>query len=172
MAVNTTKRSETETDRLTDLRSLTRQDRTRGKRSAPTPPFQEHARLAFLADRLRLMALCPPDVVAERRWLELIHTEINDLGNVLFRHFAFEEHGGYFAEVLLEHPSLADCISRLEHEHDMMTAELEAILNLLCGKPSRSVVAARIVALLDTFAAHEQTENQLAQDAVLVDLGG
>lgn len=141
-------------------------------RNAHDNPAAELERLRYVADRLRLMASCPPDVLPHGRWLEIVDHELNEFANVLFRHFAHEEDGGYFAELLLECPSFESRVRSLAREHDVVTDDVEQILNAVCSAAPRPLIEARIVGLLNRIEAHEEAENEIVQEALLVDLGG
>jgi hypothetical protein len=95
-----------------------------------------------------------------------------DLEGVLIEHFASEEQGGYFAEVLGVAPRLSGRVARLRRNHPAFRRRLtrlrEHIRDPTIAWPE---VEDRVAALLKALADHESAENDLVHEAFMQDLG-
>ncbi len=109
------------------------------------------------------------DPAARRSRLEELFA---DFEGVLIEHFAIEEQGGYFAEVLAVAPRLSGRVSRLKRNHPAFRRRLTRLRKHI---PDPTIawpeVEARVAALLKALADHESAENDLVHEAFMQDLG-
>ena len=105
--------------------------------------------------------------------------EVSDLlgllGDRLVKHFAMEEDGGYFAEVLLHAPQLISKANALLAQHPKMCAQAK---DLALAPPSRQAGADwwqhttdLFRAFREEFTRHEKQEDGLLQEAYTRDIG-
>ena len=115
----------------------------------------------------------PDDAGAERARRALTLLEGFDLA--LREHFAVEEEGGYFADVLKVAPRLSRRAARLEQNHKEFSERLESLLALvryaIDAPDDWERVTARVEGFLQALRAHEDEENELVREAFMDDLG-
>lgn len=94
---------------------------------------------------------------------------------VLREHFADEERGGYFSEVLRAAPRLSRRAERLAENHIELRERLEKLLDLTqkaADAPDRwQKVTTGLAEFVKTLRAHEDEENDLVREAFMDDLG-
>ena len=109
------------------------------------------------------------DVAARRGRLDEL---LADFEVALSEHFAIEEQGGYFAEVLAVAPRLSGRVARLGGNHPAFRRRLTRLRQHI---PDPTIawpdVEARVAALLKALADHESAENDLVHEAFMQDLG-
>ncbi len=137
----------------------------------------ETIRSQQLALRQRIRALeevfAEPDAAEEyaRKTLTLLE----GFDSALREHFAVEEEGGYFADVLKVAPRLSRRAARLEQNHKEFSEHLEALLALvqyaIDVRDGWERVTTGIERFLRRLTAHEDDENELVREAFMVDLG-
>ena len=93
----------------------------------------------------------------------------------LREHFAVEEEGGYFADILKVAPRLSRRAARLEQNHKEFTERLERLLALVryaADAPGGwDRVRVGLEGFLQALRAHEDEENELVREAFMDDLG-
>lgn len=93
----------------------------------------------------------------------------------LAEHFAFEEQGGYLAELLETAPNVAARAASLEHQHPALLHALEDLAERLREEPPRfeSWSEARMVfeQFVHRFHDHEHAEHELIQTYLATDIG-
>ncbi len=137
----------------------------------------ETIRSQQLALRQRIRALeevfAEPDAAEEyaRKTLTLLE----GFDSALREHFAVEEEGGYFADVLKVAPRLSRRAARLEQNHKEFSEHLEALLALvqyaIDARDAWERVTTGVERFLRELRAHEDDENELVREAFMVDLG-
>ncbi len=95
-----------------------------------------------------------------------------DLEGALIEHFAIEEQGGYFAEVLAVAPRLSGRVARLKRSHSAFRRRLARLREHI---PDPTItwpeVEDRVAALLKALADPESAETDLVHEAFMQDLG-
>lgn len=86
------------------------------------------------------------------------------------RHFGFEEHGGYLAEVVTRAPERAAAIERLGSEHTQMRGLLARMLGEALIARDRKELRTAFEAFLATLTDHERRENELVQAVYSTDV--
>ena len=129
----------------------------------------EHRELDGLYAQIRVSlndGLAPPRVI--RKWLI-------ELAAKLSGHFASEEEGGYFDEIVELAPRLSSATEALQREHGELLNRLELLQERLSTVSSGSYqlesIAQEIEAFLCQCDLHESRESALVQDAYLSDIG-
>ncbi len=93
----------------------------------------------------------------------------------LREHFAVEERGGYFSEVLQVAPRLSRRAERLQQNHLEFSRRLDRLLELTrdaVGAPDKwERVTAGVADFLRELNFHEDAENELVREAFMHDLG-
>jgi hypothetical protein len=150
-----------------------------GSGAGQASAFQEiHAQHRDLADLLRalvrdLHGLAErPSAAAEAEAL----ARIDEFERRLRSHFDFEEAGGYLAEELAMAPRLAARASRLLSEHNNLAAGFARF----CERAHEAgripggwqTLDAELSAFVERIRLHEHDENELIQEAMMVDDGG
>lgn len=97
------------------------------------------------------------------------------LVDVLEKHFAHEEEGGYFREIVETLPRFASTVERLQHQHGVLL-ETAQVMRLRLLRPEDSVVSLRAMQVeFDDFLRqccdHEKREDELVQEAYWQDIG-
>ncbi len=102
-------------------------------------------------------------------------TLLEGFDSALREHFAVEEEGGYFADVLKVAPRLSRRAARLEQNHREFSERLEALLALvqyaIDARDAWERVTTGVERFLRELRAHEDDENELVREAFMVDLG-
>jgi hypothetical protein len=98
------------------------------------------------------------------------------LGDRLVKHFAMEEDGGYFADVLVHAPQLISKANALLAQHPKMCAQAKGLaLEIACREPTQPDWWQHTVELFRAFreelARHERQEDGLLQEAYTRDIG-
>jgi Hemerythrin HHE cation binding domain len=101
-----------------------------------------------------------------------VRQHLNTAYTHLCLHFRLEEQGGYFNNVQEMKPRLERALCELVAQHH----ELRRSLDSLRAEAARATaiddaMRGKIRAWIDRFLAHETRENDVAQDAVDLDLG-
>ncbi len=104
-------------------------------------------------------------------WYGSLDTELAEFIEMVERHFALEEEGGYMRELRDEYPRLGHRIDELAAEHASIREALSG-----CRKEAREGVGATELVEhlhrgLDLLAKHESAETELFQDAMQSDIG-
>ncbi len=90
-------------------------------------------------------------------------------------HFAVEERGGYFSEVLQVAPRLNRRAERLQQNHLEFRQRLNRLLELTrdaVGAPDKwERVTVGVAEFLQQLSVHEDAENELVREAFMHDLG-
>ncbi len=103
--------------------------------------------------------------------------EVSDLlarlGDHLVKHFALEEHGGYFAEALLRAPQLVAKANELLAQHPKMSTQARDLVDLSPVQDSDRwwQETRQRSTLQDRATKHERHEDQLLQEAYTQDIG-
>jgi hemerythrin len=129
---------------------------------------QEHAELGRLVSELRAALADQGNVAALSALLERLKAE-------LVEHFAIEEAGGYFNEVLTEAPRLKANADLLLGQHEELMQKLKSLCNAAKHAAVSEEKWAQLVANANGFIAslieHERGENYLLQEAYERDIG-
>ena len=100
---------------------------------------------------------------------------ISQFGDLLVRHFALEEEGGYFAEALIQSPQLVARANELMAQHPKMCTEARDLVLELDGSTREQdwwqETRRRFDAFREELLVHEQREDRLLQEAYNQDLG-
>ena len=104
-----------------------------------------------------------------------VHEELRRLEHELDEHFAEEERGGLFTQVLAECPQFAHKIHRLSRQHREFRFAIRALKStcrMACGDSgARDGWLAAFADFNRSFAEHERAEHELLLDAAEQDLG-
>jgi hypothetical protein len=123
------------------------------------------AKLAWLRGQVAAAAL---GAAALERELAQLEAELNE-------HFAHEEQGGFFAEVLSAAPYFDERVANLLQEHKEMRSHfhfLRKTCDWVCGESgTRAGWLAEFAGFHQRFSGHEQAEHDLLHDALLRDMG-
>ncbi len=102
-------------------------------------------------------------------------TLLERFDSALREHFAVEEEGGYFADILKVAPRLSRRAARLEQNHKEFSERLESLLALaryaVDAPDDWNRVRAGLEGFLQALRAHEDEENELVREAFMDDLG-
>jgi hypothetical protein len=94
---------------------------------------------------------------------------VQQIRELLNAHFAAEEAGGYFCEVVEEAPCLKTRAADLQREHQQILNELDALTTRLTASPasfdSWSESCQAFGRLLDRMQAHERAEEAMVETA-------
>jgi len=90
-------------------------------------------------------------------------------------HFAHEEEGGYYSEVIEQAPRLATVAEQLQKQHAHLLSIAEQLHREIEQVPEAAVRCHPIRVNFEEFvrqcSEHEAAENQLVQDAYTLDIG-
>jgi len=108
--------------------------------------------------------------------IEEVSDMLADLGDRLVKHFAMEEDGGYFADMLLHAPQLVSKANALIAQHPKMTTQAKTLAAEIQGRGDSGEqwwqhTAALFRAFRDELLRHEKQENVLLQEAYGRDVG-
>ena len=100
---------------------------------------------------------------------------LSDLAQVVERHFAHEEQGGYFCDIVEMSPRLSTDVELLRHQHEVLRCRLRD----MCGQVRLAhdswiwwqALRIDFEGFSQQFAEHEARENSLAQQAYTQDIG-
>lgn len=110
-------------------------------------------------------------------WAEQLRSGIRQLRADLHEHIAATEGpDGLYDEVRRSDPRLACAVSRLRREHGRLSAMLDD-LNMWASRDpddhtGLNSVRPRVRELLKQWGSHRRRDNQLAYDAMSLDIGG
>jgi hypothetical protein len=131
---------------------------------------EEHERLEILITELRWALLKPSDM-----HLSIVKELMDELAALLKEHFAHEEEGGYFDELVDMHPAVSARVERLRHEHRQMLAAVQNMNRQLRHADSTPLWFAMIGTEFTDFVqrceAHQREENNMVQEGYLRDVG-
>lgn len=99
---------------------------------------------------------------------------LDDAHSRLVRHFAFEEEGGYFRDMLRRSPRLRPRAKRLLAQHPELLERLERVRELASeatAAPAADALQEAFGAFLALYEEHEQGEEDLLQEAFGRDIG-
>jgi hypothetical protein len=101
---------------------------------------------------------------------------LGQLGDRLVKHFAMEEDGGYFADVLLHAPQLISKANALLAQHPKMCAQAKDLtVEIATRIPARGDwwqhTGELFRAFRDELSRHEKQEDGLLQEAYSQDIG-
>ncbi len=138
--------------------------------------FQENA--ARHAELKALLARIGQTLDEQTVTIDEVSDLLGLLGDRLVKHFAMEEDGGYFAEVLAHAPQLISKANALLAQHPKMCAQAKDLKDLVVGTTCRQTGAdwwQRTTELFRAFreelARHERREDGLLQEAYTRDIG-
>jgi hypothetical protein len=98
---------------------------------------------------------------------------VRAIRDVVARHFAEEEDGGYMSAALAAAPHVADRAGKLLAEHAQLLAKFDRLSDALCECPTKYTLwgDARhdVEQVLAHLEAHEHRENQLCYEAFETD---
>ena len=92
---------------------------------------------------------------------------IGEVAAILPHHFALEEEGGYFADVLAVAPALAPRAEALRAHHHQLVPLVDGLLRDIehTLPPDLEAFAARVADVIVQIESHEAGENALVRDA-------
>ncbi|MDP7016945.1 MAG: hemerythrin domain-containing protein [Pirellulaceae bacterium] len=128
----------------------------------------EHDELEGALHRLRLALADRSETPAVMRSL------FHNLATELETHFAHEERGGYFSEVLAAAPRLQNQIELLERQHRPLLVMIKQVRDSIDGRLGATWwedTAAHFEDFVHHFIEHEVDENSLLQEAYCQDIG-
>lgn len=130
----------------------------------------EHERLETLIAELK-WALLKPSIAH----LSLIRELMDELAALLADHFAHEEQGGYFDELVDLNPTVSAHVERLQAQHRQMLASVQKINRQLRHADNTPLWFAMIRTAFNDFVqtceAHQHEENSMMQEGYLRDDG-
>lgn len=131
-----------------------------GVSSLPAPSTQ----LRRHADRLHVLISAPRDVLPESRLRDVLVDELVTLRELLLRHFASEEEGGYLSSLLEARPQLKAEAAQLLEQHTTLRGDFDGLIG---DAPRASLpdLLERIATVLESFDAHEHAETTLLAHA-------
>jgi hypothetical protein len=145
--------------------------------TSPDMP-DSHAYDAILAGHLELKSLLVQidGALSERSGtIAEVSDLIAQLGDRLVKHFAMEEHGGYFGDALMSSPQLVAKANRLLAQHPKMCGDANTLLLEIRRSPQTeawwSNTRQLFIAFRDALLRHERSEDRLIQEAYGLDLG-
>lgn len=102
--------------------------------------------------------------------LETAEGLLMEIYNILPEHFALEERGGYFADVLSVAPQFARRAAELQNHHQTLIPRLELVLGEIrsygrAGGVDRTDLVTRIQDFVELLKHHEEGETQLVRAA-------
>lgn len=136
-----------------------------------TPPAP-----ATAADALALLRGCLSPAT-NANWAEHLRSGLRQLRADLHEHIAATEGpDGLYDEVRRSDPRLAGAVTRLSREHGRLSATVDDLDAWASRQPDDtaglSALRPRIRELLKQWGSHRRRDNQLAYDAMSLDLGG
>lgn len=129
----------------------------------------EHRELEALYGRIRAR------LADKGECLKTVQALFDELVSRVRTHFATEEYGGYFREIVELAPRLSSRADRLEREHGELLAIAEQLakdIRHACeSRIWRFAIRVDFERFLHRCQEHEAAENTLVQDAYLQDIG-
>ena len=107
-------------------------------------------------------------------WARSVLELLDEFNRALREHFASEERGGYFSEILAVAPRLSLHVARLKDRHVEYREHSRLLLDLATKAASESdwiEVQSRSATFLMALREHEREENELVREAFMHDLG-
>jgi len=138
------------------------------------PVYQENAaRHRELKALLTRIGQCLEEQSAT---IEEVSDMLAQLGDRLVKHFAMEEDGGYFADVLLHAPQLVSKANALLAQHPKMCTQARDLAQeiAICSRAQPDWwqhTAELFRAFRNEFSRHEKQEDGLLQEAYTRDIG-
>ena len=129
----------------------------------------EHKQLERLLERIQATLMRGPGhfYSLDKLFAELVER--------IQKHFAHEEQGGYYNEVVEQWPRLAVRAEQLQHQHTELLADVESIHREVRKIPDSTIGCRAIQVHFNEFAErcreHEASENRLIQEAYSRDVG-
>jgi iron-sulfur cluster repair protein YtfE (RIC family) len=131
--------------------------------------LREHRRLKDLLTRVDLALTQRTSSISE------VASLLAQLGDQLIKHFALEEDGNYFADLMLRAPQLISRANALMAQHPKMCTRVRELAVDLAAPQGPNDWWQETRRRFDAFRAellrHETCENGLLQDAYVQDLG-
>ncbi|MFO1093088.1 MAG: hemerythrin domain-containing protein [Planctomycetaceae bacterium] len=131
---------------------------------------EEHERLEILIAELKWVLLKPSDT-----HLSIMKELMDELSDLLQEHFAHEEEGGYFDELVEMQPTVSTRVERLRQEHRQMLAAVANMIRQLRHADSTplwfAVIGVEFTDFVQRCEAHQHEENRLVLDGYLRDVG-
>ena len=129
----------------------------------------EHGHLRHLTDSIL------ETMTARASSCQVIADMFSELNEHTLEHFRHEESGGYFSEALERAPRLSERADELLGQHPVIVEQLDE-LQTHATKPSSNEtwwneLEQMFQRFLEVFEEHEVGENELLQNAFLVDIG-
>ena len=129
----------------------------------------EHVNLRALLEEIR------ETLSRQEATCAAVAARLAELSEDLFSHFAHEEEGGYFSEVISVAPRLKDEVDSLLEQHPRLRQHLEQMLrHTEGGTPSKQwwdEAQAQFEEFTARLVEHEKRENALLQEAFSRDVG-
>jgi hemerythrin len=130
--------------------------------------IEEHRQLRAVLDRIQAA------LARKRDSLSRVVALFDELETYLLAHFAHEERGGYFAEVLVLSPGLRGKVEQLERQHPQFMRMIRELRAAAADGQSSDVwwlyLGERFEDFAHRFVEHETDENHLVQEAFLRDM--
>ncbi len=130
---------------------------------------QEHRRLADCLHRIEQQWLLldrHPDPAA---YMKQISDSLRALRAELAHHFVEEETGGCLEEAVTHQPSLSHEVTRLEHEHPALLAQMDRLIEKLelPNRPAgvRREIETEFQAFTQSLLAHEAAEDRVVEQS-------
>lgn len=131
---------------------------------------EEHERLEILMAELQWGLLKPSDT-----HLSIVRELMDELAVLLKEHFAHEDDGGYFDELIEMQPAVAARVERLRLEHRQMLA---AVLNMKRQLPHAdstplwfAMIGTEFTDFVQVCEMHQREEYSMVQEGYLRDVG-
>lgn len=95
---------------------------------------------------------------------------LRDIYRILPEHFALEEQGGYFSDLLSVAPDLAERATELQAHHQLLIPQLERLLSCFAdapggARPDPEDRLGLVRQFVDSLRAHEEGEDALMRAA-------
>jgi len=142
------------------------------------PPVENTALQTALKehqDLMRLLGRLNAAVTAAEVDRGALAQQLRDLRAHMTEHFALEDQGGYFEEVVEFQPHLRERVDELHDQHPLLAAGIAELIDIVEGDPADEGWTASLKARFETFRTlfveHEHGENELVQEAYEQDIG-
>jgi hypothetical protein len=130
----------------------------------------EHDRLEALIAEVRWVLLKPSET-----HLSIIRELMDELASLLKDHFAHEEDGGYFDEIMERNPTLARRVEQLRQDHREMLAAVHNMNRQLEHADSTplwfAMIGVDFTDFIQRCEAHQREENKMVQEGYLREIG-
>lgn len=128
-------------------------------------PFHWHHLLEAKVSRLRELCAEADTSETDVVWFSAVTDEFEEFAEALVAHFEAEESLRQFNDLLQAHPNLKDRIDELIGDHRSMILLLEQVRDSILASAARQKISVELQRLLQAFAAHEETENEIVRAA-------